>query len=194
MDREYRIKEEKVISDDDSGKLTNVTYEIRDRHGSMDTVEAEVYHRANAVVVLLYNKAQGTVILTRQFRIATVYKGNRNGILTEVCAGMIEGGASPEDTVRREIEEETGHRLHDVVPVMKLFMTPGVLTEMLHFYVAAYSPEDKKSDGGGLAEEGEHIELLELPYTEATSMMARGEIIDAKTVILLQYARLHGLL
>ena len=193
MSKSYSIKDEKLISNA-WGKLSNVTYEITDDDGSIDARTAEVYHRGNAVAVLLYNKSTGTVILTRQFRIATVFNGNISGMLTEVCAGMIDGAASPDETVRREIEEETGYRLTDVTPVMRLFMTPGALTEMLHFYVAAYSPAQKKSTGGGLAEEGEHIELLELPYSEAMAMVERGEIIDAKTVILLQYAGLHGLL
>ena len=193
MNRDYKITGEKVISDG-WGRLQAITYKIRGRDGHMQEARAELYDTGNAVAVLLYNKAQGTVILNRQFRIATVYNGNPGGMLTEVCAGKIENGLSPDETVRKEIEEETGYSLKDVMPVMKLYMSPGAFTEMLHFYVAAYTPVDKKKEGGGLKEEGEQIEPEELPYGKAMEMVQRGEINDAKTVLLLQYAGLHGLL
>lgn len=189
---DYRIKAERVLSDE-WGKLQAVTYELKDDDGTVSEHEAEVYQKSDAVVVLLYNRQQGTVMLTRQFRLATVYNNNPDGMLIEACAGHIENGLSPEATVRRELEEETGFRVQELRPVMRLFMTPGAFTQKLHFYVAAYTPEDRKGRGGGLAEEGEHIELLELRYQEAMEMISRGEIIDAKTVILLQYAGLEGL-
>ena len=193
MNRDFKIKEEKVISEN-WGKLQAITYEIAGRDGTMQEEKAELYDTGDAVAVLLYNKAQGTVILNRQFRIATVYNGNPDGMLTEVCAGMIEHGLPPEETVRKEIKEETGYVLTDVVQVMKLYISPGAYTQMLHFYVAAYSPEDKKSGGGGRKDEGEMIETEEVPYSKAMEMLRSGEIMDAKTVLLLQYAGLNGLL
>jgi nudix-type nucleoside diphosphatase (YffH/AdpP family) len=189
----FRIKSEKVLSNE-WGKLQAVTYELMDRDGTAKEHRAEVYQKGDAIAVLLYNKERGTVMLTRQFRLATVYNDNPHGMLIEACAGHIEDGATPEETVRKELEEETGFIIGEATPVMKLFMSPGILNQMLHFYVAAYTPEDKKSTGGGLADEGEIIDLLELPYAEAMAMIVRGEIMDAKTVILLQHAGLQGLL
>ena len=193
MDVRYHIKSEKTISDH-WGKLREITYEVEDRNGRMRTAKAELYDIGNAVAVLLYNKAQGTVLLTRQFRIATVYNGNKSGMLMEVCAGKIEHGLSPEATVRKEIEEETGYQLSDVAPVMNLYMSPGAFTEMLHFYTASYTPADKTGAGGGREEEGENIALEEVTYTAAMEMVRNGTIVDAKTVILLQHAALTGLL
>ena len=189
----FKIKSEKVLSDK-VGRLKSVAFELSDRKGTAKEHEEEIYEKPDAIVVLLYNKEQGTVILTRQFRLATAYGGNKDGMLIEACAGHIENGASPEETVRKELEEETGYIVNDVVPVMKLFMSPGVLCQKLHFFLAAYRQQDKKGKGGGLEDEGEFIDLLELPYVEAMAMITRGEIIDAKTVILLQYAALKGIL
>ncbi len=192
MEQQYRIKEEKTIHEG-HGKLVLVTYEIGDGAGAMQEQRAELYQRGNAVAVLLYNKETGTVLLTRQFRLATVYKGNQDGLLIEACAGMVEGDDSPEETARREVMEELGYAVRELQSVATLFMSPGVITEKLHLFIAPYKPEDKQGRGGGLEEEGEHIELLELPYAEAMEMVTRGEIIDAKTVILLQHAGLSGL-
>jgi len=193
MNPDYRIKDEKEISGK-WGRLLSVSYALRDKDGAMQDQKAEIYDRRNAVAVLLYNKAKATVLLLRQFRLATVYKGNSGGMLLEVCAGMVDGDDSAEDTARREVMEETGYDVKELRHVMNLFMSPGVLTEQLHFFVAEYEAQDKQGDGGGLDAEGEHIELIELSYTEAMDMVAQGAIMDAKTVILLQYAGVHGLL
>lgn len=191
MHRQYNILDEKVLSHN-WGKLTEVTYEISGRDGKMDEAKAELYDAGNAVTVLLYNKEQGTVILTQQFRLATVRNGNADGILTEACAGKIDD-LSPEQTIRKEIEEETGYVVADVQHVMTLFMSPGAFTEKLYFYVASYTHDMKKAPGGGLPGEGEVIEIHEMPYTSAMDMIKSGDIQDAKTVILLQYAGMNGL-
>lgn len=190
--RKYEIKEERIISDS-WGKLQAVRYEVSGRDGQMHEATEEVYDIGNAVAVLLYDKARGTVLLNRQFRLVTVYNGLPDGMLTEVCAGKIEGGLSPEETVRKEIREETGYAVGEVTPVMRLYMSPGALTETLYFYVAAYTPAEKVEAGGGKADEGEAIELQEIPFSEAMEQVKRGEIVDAKTVILLQYAALQGI-
>jgi nudix-type nucleoside diphosphatase (YffH/AdpP family) len=192
MDRPFRIKHEGVISEG-WGTLRSITYEAADKQGKLQEKKAELYDKGNAVSVLLYNQEKGTVILTRQFRLATVYKGNSTGMLVEAIAGMLDG-LSPEDAARKEIEEETGYIIENVEPVMQLYMSPGVFTEILHFFIASYTPEDKRRPGGGLEEEGELIERLEIPFEEALEMINRGEIIDAKTVILLQHVRIWGIM
>jgi nudix-type nucleoside diphosphatase (YffH/AdpP family) len=143
------------------------------------------------VAALLCNPSAGTVLLTMQFRIATVRNGNPGGILTEVCAGKLDG-SRPDETMRREIREETGYELRELQHVMSLFPSPGAYTERLDLYLARYQPGDKKALGGGLEEEGEDITLRELPFEDALAMIDRGEIQDAKTIILLQYAALKG--
>lgn len=156
--------------------------------------DGEIYDVGNAASVLLYDAVRGTVHLNRQFRIATVFNGHADGMLTEACAGKIEDGLSPEETARKELREETGYVVGEVTPVMSLFMSPGSFTERLHLFTAPYTPADKKEEGGGKKEEGEAIELMEMPFSEAMELLKRGEIIDAKTVILLQHAALSGLL
>lgn len=191
--RKYRIKETKTIHEG-WGKLQAVTYDAEGQDGAMSERCGELYDVGNATAVLLYDASRGTVLLNRQFRIATVFNGHPDGMLTEACAGKIEDGLSPEETVRKELREETGYVVGKVTPVMQLFMSPGSFTERLHLFVAPYTQADKKEEGGGKAEEGEAIELMETPFSEAMEMLRRGEIVDAKTVILLQHAALVGLL
>jgi GDP-mannose pyrophosphatase NudK len=142
---------------------------------------------------LLYDKKRRCVILNRQFRIATVYRDNTSGMTLETCAGKIEG-MSAYDTILKEIKEETGYVVAEAQFLFKLFMSPGPYAEQIGFYAAAYTPEQKLEHGGGLKEEGEQIEVLEVPFDEALDMITRGDIVDAKTVILLQYAALKELL
>jgi nudix-type nucleoside diphosphatase (YffH/AdpP family) len=153
-----------------------------------------MYDVGDGAAILLYNKEQRTVILNHQFRLVTVYNQNPDGMLIEVCAGKVEDGLSPEATVQKEAIEETGYRVSEVKEVMKLYMSPGSFTELLHFYVGKYDPDDRPGKGGGNEEEGEDIEVNEVPFGEAMEMVRNGAIKDAKTVILLQYANLNRLL
>lgn len=161
--------------------------------GKTETQHREVYDRGNGATVLLYNKAFGTVVLIRQFRLPTFLNGNKTGMVIEACAGLVDEN-DPADTVRREAIEETGYHIDKVQKAFSAYMSPGAVTEILHCYVAEYTKDMKQSEGGGLADEHEHIQILELPFQKALEMIASGEIVDAKTIMLLQYAQIHKLL
>lgn len=141
----------------------------------------------------MYNRQQQTVILTKQFRLPTYINGNTDGLLIEACAGLLDKD-NPEDCIKRETEEETGYKVSAVRKIFEAYMSPGSVTEILHFFVAEYSREMKVSDGGGIALEHEDIEVLETNFGKALSMIVSGEIKDAKTIILLQYAQINNLL
>ncbi|MEN9298533.1 MAG: GDP-mannose pyrophosphatase NudK [Bacteroidota bacterium] len=173
--------------------LKRIEYEITDSEGNKKRQLREAYDRGNGATILLYNKDQGTVILTRQFRLPTFINGNPDGMLIETCAGLLDKD-DPENCIKRETEEETGYHINDVKKVFEAYMSPGSVTEILYFFVAAYTKDMKITEGGGIAEEQENIEVLELPYTKALQMIDYGEIKDGKTIMLLQYAQIHRLL
>lgn len=172
--------------------LKKVTYEYRKDDGAAETQVREAYDRGNGATILLYNKEQGTVILTQQFRLPTFINGNETGMMIEACAGLLDED-DPEDCIRRETEEETGYKISEVQKIFEAYMSPGSVTEILYFFVAAYSKEMKTSEGGGVEQEQENIDVLEMKFDEAFGMIASGEIRDAKTIMLLQYAKLNGL-
>ncbi len=192
MTPEIRILKTEVLSDN-WYVLRKVTFDYRKKDGSWQTQSREAYDRGNGATILLYNRDAGTVILTRQFRLPTFVNGNETGMLIEACAGLLDQD-NPEDCIRREVEEETGFRITHVRKVFEAYMSPGSVTEILHFFVAEYTDTQRINDGGGVEEEQENIEVLELPFGNALEMMANGEIRDGKTLLLLQYAQLHGLL
>ncbi|RFZ94055.1 GDP-mannose pyrophosphatase NudK [Mucilaginibacter conchicola] len=173
--------------------LRKATYELLGRDGEWQAQQREAYDRGNGAVILLYNKAEGKVILTRQFRLPTYLNGNEDGYLIEACAGLLDEH-NPEDCIRKETEEETGYKITQVQKVFEAYMSPGSVTEILYFFVAEYSKDMKVSDGGGLADETESIEVLELEFSRALEMVKTGEIKDAKTIMLLQYAQINQLL
>lgn len=172
--------------------LRKITYEYA-KNGEVQQQSREVYDRGNGATILLYNKQQRTVILTRQFRLPTFVNGNESGFLIEACAGLLDKD-NAEDCIRRETEEETGYKITDVRKIFEAYMSPGSVTEILHFFIAEYSKEMKVTDGGGVEHEGEHIEVLELTIDAAMAMIDSGEIKDGKTIMLLQYIKLHGIL
>lgn len=172
--------------------LNKVTYTIAKKDGTTETQSREAYDRGNGAVILLYNTTSGTVILTRQFRLPTFINGNATGMLIEACAGLLDND-NPEECIKRETEEETGYKISKVEKVFQAYMSPGSVTEILHFFIAEYSSEMKIADGGGLEEEGENIEVLELSFDDALSMADNGEIMDAKTIMLLQYLRIKNI-
>ena len=174
-------------------KLRKVTYEFKKKNGEWVTQSREAYDRGNGATILLYDPAGKTVILTRQFRLPTFINGNADGMLIEACAGLLDQD-NAEDCIRRETEEETGYKISDVRKIFEAYMSPGSVTELIYFFVAAYSKEMKMNDGGGIAAEQEDIEVLEIPFTQALKMIESGEIKDGKTIMLLQYAQLHHLL
>ena len=172
--------------------LKKVTYEIA-HNGTVLKQNREAYDRGNGATILLYNKNAGTVVLTRQFRMPTYINGNDSGYLIEACAGLLDAD-NAEDCIRRETEEETGFKVTHVEKIFEAYMSPGSVTEILYFFIAEYTKEMKVTEGGGLSEEEENIEVLEIPFNEALAMIKSGEIKDAKTIMLLQYAALNKLM
>ena len=188
---EIRILEERVLAHD-WYLLRKTTFEHRRRDGRLQVVSRETYDRGNGVSLLLFNAARGTVILTRQFRFPAWVNGCANGLLIEACAGQLDGN-DPVAAMQREAIEETGYDVKAPRKVFEAYMSPGSITEKLHFFVAAYDDADRRNAGGGEADEGEDIEVLELPLARALEMIASGEIQDGKTIMLLQHAALAGL-
>jgi nudix-type nucleoside diphosphatase (YffH/AdpP family) len=172
--------------------LRKATFDFLHRNGRWTREVREAYDRGNGVVVLLHDPSAGTVLLTRQFRLPAFVNGHADGMLIEAPAGL-DDGDDPEDAIRREAEEETGIRITEARRLFDLFMSPGSVTERVAFFVAAYTQADRVSAGGGLSHEGEDIEVIEVPLVEALAMVDSGQIADAKTVLLLQWARLQQL-
>jgi len=172
--------------------LNKVTFDYQKKDNSWITQKREVYDRGNGAAILLYNTKQKTVILTRQFRLPTYLNGNETGMMIEVCAGLLDED-HPEQCIIRETEEETGYRLTKVTKIMETYMSPGAVTEILYLFVGEYDESMKVSDGGGVAHEEENIDVLEMSYDKAYAMIESGEITDAKTIILLQHAKIKNL-
>jgi len=173
--------------------LRKVNYEFFGNNGKWEAHSREAYDRGNGATILLYNKAADSIILTRQFRMPTYLNGNPDGYLIEACAGLLDKD-NPEDCIKRETEEETGYKISSVQKVFEAYMSPGSVTEILYFFIAEYTKDMKVSDGGGVAEESENIEVLEITFNRALEMIKTGEIKDAKTIMLLQYAQINNLL
>jgi len=188
---DIKILKREVLSDN-WYILRKITYEFKKRDGSVQKQTREAYDRGNGATILLYNTNDKTVILTKQFRLPTFINGNESGMLIEACAGLLDKD-NPEDCIKRETEEETGYKVSHVRKVYEAYMSPGSVTEMLYFFVAEYSKEMKVNEGGGIEHEQEDIEVLELPFDKAIQLMETGEIKDGKTIMLLQYAKLHNL-
>jgi len=184
--------ESTILLSDNWGVLNKVKYGYQVADGQWQTQEREVYNRGNGAVILLYNKQKKTVILTRQFRLPTWFNGNPDGLMIEACAGVLDENDA-EECIRRETEEETGYTLADVAKIMEVYMSPGSVTEIIHFFIGAYSEAMKTGNGGGLDKEQENIEVLEISFNKAFNMIATGEIKDAKTIMLLQYTKLNNL-
>jgi GDP-mannose pyrophosphatase NudK len=173
--------------------LKKVTYAYLKKDGTWETQSREAYDRGNGATILLYNKDSKTIILTRQFRLPTYINGNETGMMIETCAGLLDK-ENAEECIIRETEEETGYQISSVKKVFEVYMSPGSVTEIVYFFVAEYSKTMKINEGGGIAEEQENIEVLELDFEEAYQMIASGEIKDAKTIMLLQHAKISRLL
>lgn len=190
MSKNVKIKSTQVLSDN-FFPLKTVKYEVETSQGSVEEVSREVYFSSNGATVLLYNRENSTVVLTQQFRLPTFLNNHPTGMMIEACAGIVEDNEDPAEGIKREIEEETGYKVESVKKIYELYSTPGSVAEMIHYYVAEYEAEQKVSDGGGVKEEKEDIDVIELPFEEAFIKIHSGEIKDAKTVILLQYARMY---
>ncbi|MEG0848339.1 MAG: NUDIX domain-containing protein [Flavobacterium sp.] len=189
---EIKITETSLLSDN-WYILNKVNFTYQKENEKIQTHVREVYDRGNGAGILLYNTTKKTVILTRQFRLPTFLNGNKTGMMIEVCAGLLDQD-NPEECIIRETEEETGYRIKKVQKVVETYMSPGAVTEILYLFTGEYDESMKVSDGGGLDSEQENIEVLEYTFDEAYAMIESGEIVDAKTIILLQHAKIKGLI
>lgn len=169
--------------------LRKTTFDYLRNNGEWQSQARETYDRGNGATILLYHPHQRTVILTRQFRYPAFVNGYAE-LMIEAPAGLLDE-SSPEERIKAETEEETGYVVHDVRKIFEAYMSPGSVTEKLYFFVAAYDPASRSGSGGGVQTEGEDIEVLELPFDQAFAMIEQGTIVDAKTIMLLQYAKLY---
>ncbi|MCE7055545.1 GDP-mannose pyrophosphatase NudK [Algoriphagus sp. AGSA1] len=192
MIKDIKLLKTEVLSDN-WYTLRKITFQFTKKNGEVITQEREAYDRGNGATILLYNQEKKTVILTRQFRLPTYTNGNESGMMIEACAGLLDKD-NAEDCIRRETEEETGYLVKDVKKVFEAYMSPGSVTEILYFFIAAYTTDMKVSEGGGVDHEEENIEVLEMAYEKALGMISTGEIKDAKTIMLIQHLRLQGIL
>lgn len=182
----------KQLLSDNWYTLNKYSFDYQQSNGEWQRQEREAYDRGNGATILLYNPAKGTVVLTRQFRLPTFVNGNVDGMLIETCAGLLDEN-NAEDCIRKETEEETGYKIDKVKKLFEAYMSPGSVTEIVHFFVAEYCSAMKVGEGGGLEQEQENIDVLELSFTEAYAMIESGKIKDGKTIMLLQYAKLNSL-
>ncbi len=188
MSLKITIIKDKLLSDN-YFILRNLTYELTRTNGEVIRHKREVYDRGDGATILLYNRAKNSVLLIRQFRIATYLNGNASGELIETCAGLLDQD-TPEACIRKEAIEETGYQVGEVEKLFTLYMSPGGVTEQVHFFAAEYSDAMRASAGGGV--EDEEIAVIELPFPEAMARVKDGRIRDGKAVILLQHALLAG--
>jgi nudix-type nucleoside diphosphatase (YffH/AdpP family) len=185
-----RIREVELLSSD-WYVLRKTTFDYQHSDGHWSREQRETYDRGDGATVLLHNTDRRTVLLTRQFRLPAYVNGHPDGMLLETAAGLLDGD-SPEEAIRREAAEETGHTVGTVEHVFDVYMSPGSVTERLHFFAAPYDAADTPAGTGGIAAEGEDITIVELPFTEALDRIRNGVIADAKTIMLLQWAALDG--
>lgn len=186
-----KIKETEVLSDN-WYLLNKITFDYLRNDGEWQTQIRESYDRGNGAAVFMYNKATKNIILIRQFRLPSYLNGNESGLLIETCAGLLDAD-DPETCIKKEILEETGYEIGTVTKVFEVFMTPGAVTEQIHYFIAEYTDNMKSNQGGGLVSEQEDIEVLEMPFTKAVELLNQGQIKDAKTMLLIQYAIIHKL-
>jgi len=189
---EVKIKKITNLSND-WYKLNKVNFDYQLISGKWQNQNRESYNRGNGACILLYNSKENTVVLTKQFRMPSYLNGNDDGMLIEVCAGLLDED-DPISCIIKEVEEETGYRINDPIKVLEVYSSPGAVTEIIHYFISEYNSKMKISEGGGKEEETEEIEVLEIDFNSALKMIDNGIIKDAKTIILLQYAKLHNLL
>lgn len=191
--KDINITKEKVLYEG-HGVLKEISFSQTNSKGEKEEQTRVLFDHGNAVTALLYNREKKTVLLIKQFRLPTFVNGNPDGSLLETCAGLLEENERPEDAMIREIKEETGYEVESVQKIGEGYSSPGAYTELIHYFIAPYTESQKTGAGGGLKEEGENLQILELPFEEAMRRAANGEIKDAKTLLLLYYAKANNLL
>lgn len=174
--------------------LERIDYDYQFETGEWKSISRECYNRGNGTAILLYNPEKGTVILTKQFRMPAYENHKNDGMSIEACAGAIDNNDNALETILRETEEEVGYKIKEAKQVLTAYMSPGALTEKMYLFVAEYNDAMKTNEGGGLASENEEIEVLEFSFSKAIEMIKNEEIIDAKTIMLLQYIQINELL
>ena len=174
----------------DCYKLDKINFDLKQKNGEWINQNREVYDRGDGAAILLFNKVKQTLVLTKQFRLPSFVNGNEDGMMIEVCAGLLEKD-DPLTCIVKEAEEETGYLISNPKKVFEIYSTPGAVSEKIHYFIAEYSAEMKVSEGGGLAHETEDIEVLELPIKQAYKMVLDGKLKDAKTIILIQHLLLE---
>ena len=174
-------------------KLDKINFDYQLNNGEWQNQSRESYDRGDGAAILLYNATKSTVILTKQFRMPSYLNENEDGMMIEVCAGLLDSD-DPLTCIKKEAEEETGYQINNPKKIFEIYSTPGAVTEKIHYFIAEYNDEMKMNEGGGLEDETEEIEVLELDFENALTMISTGEICDAKTIILLQYAKINDLL
>jgi nudix-type nucleoside diphosphatase (YffH/AdpP family) len=195
MQKDNRVSNiENISLSNEWAKLDRVEYDFEFKTGEKKRILRECYNRGNGAAILLYNRNNKTVILTRQFRMPIYVNNTKEAMSIEVCAGAIDKNDTPMETIIRETEEEVGYKIANVEQVLKAYTSPGALTEKMYLFIAEYTDAMKVNNGGGLDTENEEIEVLELPFSKAIKMIETEEIIDAKTILLLQYAQINKLL
>jgi len=172
-------------------RLDRIDYDYQFKNGEWKRLSRECYNRGNGAAILLYNPEKGTVILTKQFRMPIYDTNKKEAMSIEVCAGAIDNNDTPLETIIRETEEEVGYKINDAKQILTAYTSPGALTEKMYLYIASYNDAMKVNKGGGLESEDEEIEVLELQFSKAIEMIKSEEIIDAKTIMLLQYAQIN---
>lgn len=173
--------------------LDKINFDYKTKDGTWQNQNRESYNRGDGAAILLYNPTKNTVILTKQFRMPSFLNGNKTGMMIEVCAGLLDKN-DPITCIKNEAEEETGYQVLNPKKVFEIYSTPGAVTEKIHYFTAEVNESMKISEGGGLESETEEIEVLEITFAKALNMMYSGEIQDAKTIILLQHAKINNLL
>jgi nudix-type nucleoside diphosphatase (YffH/AdpP family) len=186
-----RVVDRKTLADD-WFVLEKTSFEYRRNDGRWQLLHRETYDRGNGAALLLFNQERGTVVLTRQFRFPAFVNGCEDGLLVEACAGLLDDD-DPLAAIRREAQEETGYAVREPRKIFAAYMSPGSVTEKVHFFVAEFDDTDRVGQGGGDLAEGEDIEVLELPLARAMEMIGTGQIQEGKTIMLLQHAALVGL-
>ncbi len=174
--------------------LDRIDYDYQFKNGNWKRLSRETYNRGNGAAILLYNPEKGTVILTKQFRMPAYENDKDDGMSIEACAGAIDNNDMPLETILRETEEEVGYKINKAKQVLTAYTSPGALTEKMYLFIAEYTDDMKINEGGGLDSEDEEIVVLELPFPKAIEMVGNEKIIDAKTIMLLQYAQINRLI
>ncbi|WP_299050781.1 NUDIX domain-containing protein [uncultured Polaribacter sp.] len=192
IDQKIKILSSKIVSNF-WGTLEHVNFNFTFKNGKTENLTHEVYGKNDGVAILLYNLETKKVILSKQFRMPVFVAGVSNGFSIEVVGGALDEGESPEDCVIRETEEEVGYKIDKITKISTVFLSPGLVKERVHLFIGAYKDINKTKNGGGLESENEEIEVLEFSFAEAFKMIATQKIIDARTILLLQYFKLKNL-